>query len=68
MGKSKAESSPGNGFGTAPFYYLPLSINKLASVFLFVDDTSILVMDKNHCALKCKVAGTLSHIANWFSS
>jgi hypothetical protein len=34
---------------------LPLSINKLASVFLFADDTSILVMDKNHCALKAKV-------------
>jgi hypothetical protein len=47
---------------------LPLSINKLASVFLFADDTSILVMDKNQCALKHKVMGTLSHIANWFAA
>jgi hypothetical protein len=34
---------------------LPLSSNKLTSVFLFADDTSILVTDKNHCALKHKV-------------
>jgi hypothetical protein len=47
---------------------LPLSINKLASVFLFVDDTSILVTNKNHCALKHKVTGSLSHIANWFAA
>jgi hypothetical protein len=47
---------------------LPLSVNKLASVFLFADDTSILVTDKNHCALKDKVTGTLSHIANWFAA
>jgi hypothetical protein len=47
---------------------LPLSVNKLASVFLFADDTSILVMDKNHCALKYKVTGTLSHIAIRFAA
>jgi hypothetical protein len=47
---------------------LPLSIHKLANVFLFADDTSILVMDKNHCALKHKVTGTLSCIANWFAA
>jgi hypothetical protein len=47
---------------------LPLSVNKLARVFLFADATSILVTDKNHCALKHKVTGTLSHIANWFAA
>jgi hypothetical protein len=47
---------------------LPLSINKLASVFCFANDTSILVMDKNYCALKHKVMGTLFHITNWFAA
>jgi hypothetical protein len=47
---------------------LPLSINKLSTVFLFADDTSILVTDKSHCALKHKVTGTLSHTANWFAA
>jgi hypothetical protein len=47
---------------------LPLSVNKFASVLLFADDTSILVTDKNHCAVKHKVTGTLPHIANWFAA
>jgi hypothetical protein len=47
---------------------LPLCINKLANVFLFVDDTSILVTGKNHCALKHKVTGTLSLIADWVTA
>jgi hypothetical protein len=47
---------------------LPFSINKLASVFLFADDTSMLVTDKNHGALKHKVTGTLSHITNCFAA
>jgi hypothetical protein len=47
---------------------LPLSINKLASVFIFADNTSTLVTDKNHCVLKRKVKGTLSHITNWFAA
>lgn len=47
---------------------LPLCINKLASVFLFADDTSILVTEKNHCALKHKVTETLSLIVNWFTA
>jgi hypothetical protein len=47
---------------------LSLSINKFANVFLFADDTSILVTGKNHCALKHKVMGTLSLIVNWFAA
>jgi hypothetical protein len=47
---------------------LPLFINRLANVFLFADDTSILVTGKNHCALKNKVTGTLSLIAIWFTA
>jgi hypothetical protein len=47
---------------------LPLCINKLASVFLLADDTSILVTGKNHCAHKHKVTGTLSVIPNWFTA
>jgi hypothetical protein len=46
---------------------LPLCINKLGEVFLFVDDTSILVTKKNHSDLKHKVLGTLSNITNWFT-
>jgi hypothetical protein len=41
---------------------LPLCINELAKVFLFADDTSILVTGKNHAELKYKVTGTLSLI------
>jgi hypothetical protein len=47
---------------------LPVSIHKLADVFLFADGTSILVTDKNDCALKDKVGGTLSDITNWFAA
>jgi hypothetical protein len=43
---------------------LPLYINKLAKVFLFADDTSILVTGKNHAELNYKVMGTLSLIVN----
>jgi hypothetical protein len=48
------------------YIYLPLCINKFANVFLFVDDTSSLVTEKNHCALTHKVADTFSLIVNWF--
>jgi hypothetical protein len=47
---------------------LPLCSNKFANVFLFADDTSILVTEKNHCVLKHKVMGTLFLIANWFTT
>jgi hypothetical protein len=47
---------------------LPLCVNKLANVFLFADDTNILVTGKNHCALKHKVMVTLFLIANWFTA
>jgi hypothetical protein len=47
---------------------LLLSVNKLTSVFLFADYTSILVTGKNHCALEHEVTGTLSHTANWFAA
>jgi hypothetical protein len=72
MGKSKGGSSSGSVLGPllCIIYIndLSLSINKLASVFLYADNTSILVTDKNHCALKCKVTGTFSHITNWFAA
>jgi hypothetical protein len=47
---------------------LPVSNNKVNNVFLFADDTCILVTDKNVCALKHKVTGTLSHITTWFAA
>jgi hypothetical protein len=37
-----------------------------SNVFLFADDTSILVTEKIHCALKHKVVDTLSLFENWF--
>jgi hypothetical protein len=47
---------------------LPLCINKLAEVFLFADDTSILATGKNYAELKYRVMGTLSLIVNWFTA
>ena len=47
---------------------LPPYINKLAKVFLFADDTSVLVTGNNHDELKHKVRGTLSLIINWFTA
>jgi hypothetical protein len=47
---------------------LPLCINKLAKVFLFADDTGILVTEKNHVELNYKIMGTLSLIINWFTA
>jgi hypothetical protein len=47
---------------------LPLCTNKLAKVFLFALNTSILVTGKNHAELKYKVMCTLPLIANWFTA
>ena len=47
---------------------LPPYINKLAKVFLFADDTSVLVTGNNHDELKHKVRVTLSLIINWFTA
>jgi hypothetical protein len=41
---------------------LPLNINKLANVYLFADDTSILVAEKNRFTLKHKITDTLFQI------
>jgi hypothetical protein len=43
-------------------------INKLAKVFLFADDTSILVTGTNHAELKHKIMGTLPLIVDWFTA
>jgi hypothetical protein len=45
-----------------------VSMNKLANVFLFGDDTCTLVTDKNDCALKHKVTSNLFHITIWFAA
>jgi hypothetical protein len=61
-----------NGSVLGPFLFimyindLPLFINKLAEVFPFANDTSILVTRRNHTELKHKVMDTLSLIVNWF--
>jgi hypothetical protein len=47
---------------------LPLFINKLAKLFLFADDTIILVTRKNHAELMHKIMDTCSLIVNWFEA
>jgi hypothetical protein len=47
---------------------LPLYINKLAKVFLFFDDTSILVTGTNHAELEQKIMATLPLMVEWFSA
>jgi hypothetical protein len=46
---------------------LPPQINKLAEVFLFANDTSVLVTDNNQAELKHKLEGSLSLNVNWFT-
>jgi hypothetical protein len=47
---------------------LPLYINKLAKVFLFADDTSILDMGNNHAKLEQKIMATLPLMVEWVSA
>jgi hypothetical protein len=42
----------------------PLNINKLANVYLYANDTSILVTEKNRSTLKHKITDTLFNITN----
>jgi hypothetical protein len=47
---------------------LPLNINKFANVYLFAEDTSVMVTDKNRLTLKHKITDTISHITNQFAA
>jgi hypothetical protein len=47
---------------------LPPYINKLAKLFLFADDTSVLVTGNNQTELKHKIEGSLSLIVNCFTA
>ena len=47
---------------------LLMSINHCIDVVLFVDDTSVLITDKNYDEFKLKVNLSLSSISQWFDA
>ena len=67
-------SSTGISFGASAFYYLHKSFAKAHQLFyytnviLFVDNTSILITEKNYAILNQKIRFTLDFTSKWFKA